>query len=376
MRKLFIAGLFFALILLGSGCFTSNDPTSPGTVPDNQPETGIDLDSPTGGLTFADEEPAFGEPDLYKTYDNALTYDDPYRAREEVREMERRRGARIYRFRAVWGHLLRAFDHSTNTDYCTIDWTGTLQMEGGVIIIEKIIAFDPNDYVRRIDRSTIGWVSHTGPHIDGIQVKIVCPPYQPEDSLTNVRPDPAPVLVMRTGPYSARFTLEELKYMQFIRYVDRCGNGISINSHIIPPHCPHGHLMGGWRSVEPDTIMSPDSSETRGIVHGVFRGVWIGQHGHIAGHLRGVYGVNSDGEHVFYGKYIDESGRFMGITRGNYGPSPAIDAENSYTHGWFEGVWIGKDRLVKGRLKGHWAADRPGFGFFHGVWGMKCSTVM
>ncbi|HUV35766.1 MAG TPA: hypothetical protein VMX58_02375 [Patescibacteria group bacterium] len=373
MKKLFAASLFL-LIALVYGCrYTADDPTSPGTVPDNQPATVVDLDAPTGGFSFADEDPVFGESEIFQSYDNEPAYDDPYREQERVREMERRHGARIYRFRAVWGHLARAFDDSTTAERCPIDWTGTLHVEGGVIIIEKVIAFEAADSVTRIDKSTIGWVSHTGPHVDGIQVKLVCPPPSPPDGTSNGMPEP--VLVFETGPYTARFTPEQLMSLNIVQPVDRCGNGISINSHIILPSCPRGHLMGGWKSVEPDTIISPDSTGTRGVVHGVFRGIWIGRHGYAVGHLKGVYGVNSAGERVFFGKYIDEDGRFMSILRGHYGAVPAIDAGDACMHGWFEGVWLGKDLVMKGRLKGHWAADEPGVGFFHGVWGMNCSGV-
>lgn len=375
MQKRFAVTFFVFLIVFGAGCqFTGNDPTSPGTTPEDQTETAINLDAETGGFTFTDEDPAFGEPDVYRRYNRERRYDDPYRERNRVREMERRPGARIYRFRAVWGHLARAFDDSTAADPCPVDWTGTLHMEGGVIIIEKVIAFEPADSMRRIDRSTVGWVSHTEPHIDGIQVRIICPPPSPADSTASVAVEP--VLVFETVPYAARFTLEQLRAMHLVQPVDRCGNGISINSHIVPPMCPHGYLMGEWRAVEPDTILSPDSTETRGVVHGRFRGVWIGRHGLITGHLKGVYGVNSAGERVFFGKYLGHDGGFAGILKGRYRPAPSIEAANTHPHGMFEGVWIGRDRLVKGRLKGHWAADEPGYGFFHGVWGMLCSDTM
>jgi hypothetical protein len=367
MKKHITAMLLLLLIVLGSGCqLAGNDPASPGTVPEDPPETGLDLDSETGGFSFTDEDPAFGEPEIYECYDKEPAFDDPYREVEQVREMERRHGARIYRFRAIWGRLARAFDDSTTSERCPLDWTGTLHMEGGTIIIEKVIAFEAADSVYRVDRSTIGWVSHTRPHVDGIQVRIICPPPPSPDSVSNV--EPAPLLVFETKPYTAKFTLEELKAMHIVHPVDRCGNGISINSHIVRPLCPHGHLMGGWHRIEPDTIISADSTETRGVVHGHFRGVWIGQHGLAAGYLKGVYGVNSAGEHVFFGKYVDRSGGFKGILKGRYGSAPAIDAANQHPYGWFEGVWFGRDRIVKGRLKGHWAADEPGYGFFHGIW--------
>ncbi len=54
-----------ALIAVFPGCFLSEDsPISPEPVPE-VPATVINLDSPTGGFTTADEAPAFGEPEAY-----------------------------------------------------------------------------------------------------------------------------------------------------------------------------------------------------------------------------------------------------------------------------------------------------------------------
>jgi hypothetical protein len=371
MKQALIPLLFAVLIVLAGSCqFTGDDPVSPAP-PADQPETTIDLDDPTGGFTFTDEEAAFGEPDLFEAYQNETAYEDPYRERERVREMERRPGARVFRFRAVWGRLFNAFDDTTAAERCPLDWTGGLHMEGGIIIVEKIIAFEPADSVTRVDESTITWVSRTGPHVDGVQVKLICPPPRTDDS-ASVAATP----VLRTPPYSRRFTLAELAALHLIQPVDRCGNGVSINSRVMQRGCPHGHLVGGWRKVEPDTIFTADGTGTRGIVHGRFRGIWYSDGGFVDGYLKGVFGVNSAGKPVFFGKYVDRDGRFRGIVRGSYGIIPETDAADRFPNGWFEGHWIGSKRVVEGRLKGRWAVDEAGLGFFHGVWGMNCSTAM
>lgn len=375
MKKFLLAGLSIVLLVSGQGCqLFDSTPAAPEATPDDRSEAVIDMDSPNGGFTYADEEPAFGEPDLYTPLSNEEKVRDRYqeqeRIRERIRNWERLGGAKIFRLRAIWGHLANIRADSSVTDYCPLDWSGGLQLKGGIVVIERIIAFDPDDSLTRVDGSTITWVSHTGPHVDGIQVKLVIPPHHERDTLTCIG---EPRLVFRTGPFSRTLSVEELASLEMSEPVDDCGNGISISSHSVLPLCPHGHLMGGWRKVEPDTIVSPDSTGTRGVVHGLFRGVWIGHDGALSGYLKGYYGISSNGDHVFFGKYIDRYGRFQGIIKGNYGMAPCTTAEVERPYGWFRGTWLGRDRLVKGRLKGHWVPDEPGFGYFHGIWGMNCS---
>lgn len=386
MKRTYLAFLLIALLAMGSSCQLFNsDSDSPVEPPDNPTETVIDLDSPTGGFTYEDEEPAFGEQELYEPFMNETAVEDTYESDPEIQNMIRHRLVKMYRLRALWGRLAIAYEDTLSEECCPVDWTGVMHLEGGAILIEKLIAFDPKDSVERIDRSTISWVSHTCPHVDGIQVRLIVPP-GPQDSN---RVDAAePTLTIRTGPYSKTFTLYELEALNIMVPVDRCGNGISLNSHIIPPYCPHGYLVGAWRNIEPDTIFPPDTNSVIGVapadsnetgekvILGVFRGIWISERGRMAGYLRGVYGINSAGERVFFGKYIDFHGRFCGILRGTYGVDPTLGSACVHQHGWFQGIWMGRDETVHGRLKGHWTAGRCGRGYFHGVWGMDCSNLI
>ncbi len=370
-----IKGLFgiiaIALLIAGLGC--QNDSVAPDAA---LTEQGIDLDSPTGGLSTSDEAPAFGEPDMFAAFSTEASFDDPIEKCGRADSLEAR-GARFFEFRAIWGRLADA--NVTNAvDPCPLDWSGTLHMEGGIIVIKKIIAFEANDSVSRVDSSTIAWVSHTGPHVDGIQVRLIVP----SDSLFCGACIPA--LTLSTGPYSKTFTMAELLALDVVSPVDTCGNAISITSVLTPPGCPHGQLMGAWKLTDLDSLTSADSLENGGVVHGVFRGIWIGKGGRIGGHLRGVFGLNAAGEHVFFGKYIDLTGRFMGILRGKGGlrGAPSLTggngngrdkgAEIKRPRGWFAGEWIDSNLNVQGRLRGRWIASEEGKGFFHGIWGMRC----
>lgn len=371
MRYGLYALLVAALAMLGSGCQPSSDGAVSSIPAGSESAQVIDLNSPTGGLTPTDEEPAFGEAGEFEALANEASVRDPYENDAGVQNMLRVRGARLFQFRAIWGRLPSLIDTSA-TDRCPVDWSGTLHLEGGIIVIKKTIAFEPADSIMRVDRSTISWVSHTGPHVDGIHVQLVIPA-RPVDSLAAIR------LELKTGPYSRTFTIEELVALNLVVPVDRCGNAISITSVLAPVGCPHGQLMGGWKATPPDTVSQPDSTNAGGVVQGVFRGVWVGAHGLISGHLKGVYGLNSSGERVFFGKYIDSKGRFMGILRGTFGPSGemALDEDPNGNvrrpHGRFAGEWIDGKVNVQGRLRGHWIAAEDGRGLFHGVWGMRCS---
>jgi len=366
MRSSLLVLFAVSLLIIAPGCrLTEDTSSSPGSVP--PPDEGmIDLDSPTGGLTTSNEAPAFGESSKYEMLADERPIDDPIESSFEYRNALRAGGARVFDFRALWGHLARIVD-STATGPCPLDWSGSLRLEGGIIAIEKAIAFEPDDSLMRVDRSTIRWISHTGPHVDGIQVKLVVPPPLPADSTGVDRPDPR--LILTTPLYRRTFTLDELIALNLVVPVDRCGNGISMTSILVPLRCPHGHLAGAWETAAPDTTESGD------IILGVFRGIWIGNRGIIAGHLRGFYGLNSAGKKVFFGKYIDLDGTFQGILRGTFGRNPECATDDIRPRGWFIGEWMAENTAIQGRLKGHWIADREaGAGLFHGNWGMRCST--
>ncbi len=373
MTKGLLAILASVLLIAGFGC--QNDSTPPSSA---LPEQGIDLNSPTGGLSTSNEAPAFGEPGKFAVLSNEKCVDDPYGDDMDCDDSLRARGAKLYEFRAIWGRLAEMRD-STLANPCPLDWSGTLHMDGGVIVIEKTIAFEADDSISRVDSSTISWVSNTGPGVDGIHVKLVVP------SDSSFCGGCTPMLELSTGPYSRTFTLDELFALNMVSPVDTCGNAMSITSVLEPLGCPHGQLMGAWELLPSDSLTPADSLETGGTVLGVLRGVWFARGGLIRGHVKGVFGLNSAGESVFFGKYIDLTGRFMGIVRGTYAsktPPVALDGGNGRggdkhrelkrDRGRFAGEWIDASVNVQGRLKGRWISSETGKGYFHGIWGMRC----
>jgi hypothetical protein len=374
--------LVFAMI--ASGCDSvSDDPAAPDNTGD-LPVQIVDMDSPTGGFTETDEEPMFGEPEAYMELGVGEEEDDdfrdPLREEQHVRELERRHGVKIYRFRALWGRMACAVDDSLVTDECcTVDWSGGMALEGGVIVIEKVIRFDALDEIARTGPNTIRWKSMTCPHVDGVQVRLIVPPPPPPDS-TSVEPAdepvPQPTLRIVAGPYERTFTLDELERLRLMQPVDRCNNYMSIASHRIEPGCPKGYLLGAWNRLEtPDTLYNEETGEMRGVVHGRFKGIWIGDRGWAVGYLRGIYGVNSAGEQKFFGKYTNPKGEFMGILSGNWNVYPTFAYDPLNEMGGFEGYWHGRNHEAKGRVKGEWITA-GGRGFFKGVWGMLCDERM
>jgi hypothetical protein len=382
MNRILALGLIVSFVLIASGCqLFESDPGAPEEISTEPTTMTIDMDSPTGGLTETDESPAFGRPEEFSFMDSEADYADPVMSREQITNMEREHRVRIYRLRAVWGRMVNAAQDTSVTDCCTVDWSGGMHVAGGVIIIEKLIFFDYHDSVTRVDRSSIRWNSKTCPHIDGIQVKIIVPdPARTDTTAAEAAPgiEPEPHLVLKAGPYDRTFTLDELEALKIMEPVDRCNNYIAIGSHAVNPGCPHGYLVGRWmKAAEPDTIINPETGETRGIVLGHFRGIWVSETGRAAGHLRGFFGLNSQGEHKFFGKYISRSGCFRGIIVGDYGPDPAISVTDAATvGGWFSGNWYGKNHGLKGRLKGEWVTADAGQGYFKGLWGKICSNAL
>lgn len=378
------------LLLAGlAGCDSGSGPAAPGT-----PVAGeLNLDDEYGGLTMDDEAPAFGQPGAFA--DELLAedteYTDKYDTDHEVSGIRNSRGTRVYTLRISWGKLIRLRDDdSTGCRYqeMAYNWDGALSVDRGAILLKKTILFENGDYIhKRSDRRTLEWSSTTGPHYDGILVQIIDPPASRPDSSGNADtpPEAAPnTLTFKTRLYSRTFTMDELARISEVIPIDRCGTAVSFNGFLVSDRpCPRGFLAGIWKPLPADSIPEPpvppdslsyaasDSTGGAGEIRGHFYGNWIQANGALAGHLRGVYGVNSEGRRVFFGKYIDLTGRFRGILRGTYGAmSEAMYAD---TAGYFGGEWIDRRGTVTGYLDGHWVSGRRwDRGMFHGKWWTDC----
>lgn len=360
----FLAGLALVAALGLAGCGT-DQPTT--TTTDGTPDdyTALDLDAEFGGLTATDEAAAFGDIALEQaaTAEADEVADDPLASDPQVAEFEALAVAaddtaapprpRVTFLRLVWGVLDSPVDSlgAVADGPELVDWSGRIEVDRGLVIVRRVIGFErPRDFLLpRADRSSVSWVSHTGPASDGLLIEILEPPV-PADSTGT--PPPPNRLRLRTPPYSAEFLVGDLAGLDATYPVAPAGNAIHLTG-FRPDRCPRGFLAGFWRA-------GSDSA-------GSFRGRWLGLQGRSDGFLRGGYGYDSAGNRVLVGKWISTSGAFRGLLRGTWEPLPEPG------HGRFDGHWVNAAGSVEGEFGGDFLAapERPG-GFFAGRWATRC----
>jgi len=347
--------LFILLAVSGiwmTGCSEDPSPTAAGGdlyTRDQVP----DADDPFGGYDFGDEDPAFGDPNLEAVFGEDDVYVDPFENDVAIRDFDRDREGnlrdRIF-LMITWGNL-----HRDSTIQHWTDWTGSLAVDNGAVLLKRVIRFEPQDRILpRTQRDLLEWESNTMPAIDGILVRIVaCPNPDVTDARADI--DSSNVTItFDTEPFTVSFTLDQLPNLKRAVTLDD-GNAVAFTAvRVSPDACPRGFLRGVWRH----------HPERPG---GVFFGKWISEMGLHEGFVKGFYGVNAEGEKVFFGKWISRAGRFRGLLRGRW------DTGGERGTGWFAGGWIGRDRRVQGRLKGEWRRnDERHGGFFRGVWAKDC----
>jgi hypothetical protein len=337
----FLVTLTLAVVLL-PGC----DVLSPDEEGSGQPAGSLEY----GSFTTADEAPGFGDTELLEEYPESQSYADDMEDDPDVRNGERSRGARQYALRLVWGNVERRDSSVSNDGSCPIsDWSGMLEIDGGVAIVKRLILFDRGDSIirPRTGPREVRWISYTKDHVDGLLLKIIDLPDPPRKETSNT-------LTITTPFYTRQIPLSDLEdYRELVVY-DDCNTISVVATEIEPLGCPKGFLEGTW-------VASSDTS-------GYFKGVWIGQEGTLMGHLRGVYEVR-DGLRVLFGKWIDRSGDFQGLLRGTWNP-----LENDQgPDGLFEGRWVDESLEQVGFFRGHYALC-PGdtVGTFHGRWIKDC----
>ncbi len=303
-----------------------------------------------GGFDTTGEVEAFGDPALAAAYAEEPEYDDEMENHPDVRGAHGN-GARQYMLRIVWGNIQRPDTAETGEPDCPVtDWSGSLEVAGGVVTVKRLIRFEwPRDHIvrPRWGPRRVAWVSHTAGHVDGILFKVIDVP------------DPHPTEIGNTVTITTPFHVVEIPladladYRDFIE-IDECNRLSIVATEAENMGCPTGFLDGGW-------IAETDTS-------GYFRGGWISSSGGRAGYVRGRYEMR-DGRRVLYGKWITASGAFGGLIRGTWTPAGGGDGPD----GFFEGRWVDGLFIERGVLKGHYhVCGDSGAGFFHGRWKMLC----
>jgi hypothetical protein len=344
-------------------------------------EMNIDLDLADGGLAPTAEEPGFGDPYfssfLTETGEVEVT-GDPLATDARVLEMERKRDAKVFYLRMVWGNHRRSPDVTEFERDDLIDWTGGAGVSEGMIFPLRTIRFERNDHLILpwlLDepiRNKVAWVSHTGPGRDGVLVKIVVP--TPNDvSLSEestgagdglTRDD---TFVFRTAALQLEFPLAAVADLDTTVMLDDT-NGVTFTGFDrddLDEFCPRGYMAGAWVRVRND--------ERQG---GYFRAAWTNALGRVTGHVRGRWGVTEDGNRVFVGKIIGRNGSYLGHLRGEWEPGD-VAGQGSYAGRWEIHRPDAVAPQLMGGVRGRWgASDRIEHGgFLRGVWKANCNRT-
>lgn len=353
LKRILVLTLLSGLLAFMAGC--SKDSASP--------EQELSIAQQFGGFTPTDEAPNFGDPDLTAGLAVEAEYNDIYLDSLDYDSVVNLPAINAYALRIIWGSP--CFD-STITELT--DWTGSLSMSRGGMILRRTIGFEPNqDYILpRTDRKLIEWVSFTSVHHDGIFVYLFVPPF---DSLLDSMAVDTPVTVtFDTEPFEFSFRLDDLSRLDTVFYLDDSVNVVAFRAFKITPRlCPGGFLEGKW---------GVDSTG-----QGIFKGRWISRNGMLAGYVKGIWGPDTlnDIPRAFYGKWIDVTGRFEGLLKGVYRPHPNWNADEtafSRAGGKFFGYFYDANANPLGALKGHYMMPRwfsdDGMGYFAGRWKTFC----
>jgi len=309
-----------------------------------------DVNDEYGGYNTRDESTGFGDEEMLGEFAEDQVYDDPFAT--DAPELGSVSDHGLF-LMITWGNLHRdaAIAHLT-------DWSGSLSIDPGAIVLKRTIRFEANDrIIPRTQREVLAWESTTGWGMDGILVRIIP---RLSDTSVDVAVDPEnTIITFQTDPVKVDFTLAQLPGLHRVITLDD-GNAVAFSAVKLPPvPCPHGFLRGAWHN----------NPERPG---GEFFGRWATADGEIKGFLKGIYGVNDDGQKVFFGKMIDRTGRFQGIMRGRWGNHPADEHG-----GWFAGHWVDRNLMIEGGLKGEWhRSPHCNGGFFRGMWAKNCEGTI
>jgi hypothetical protein len=356
-----------ALVVVGlaaNGC--SNNPSTPN---DTSLIENEDLNGATGGFNTQGAQPGFGDLALAGSGSSEAAAADPLETTdpEVAGWVTLPDSVHAYSVTLLWGTLRKdsaiqvgAGDSGQGID---TDWSGHAVVNHGALVARSRIAFEAQDHVvqPRTDRKRLDWVSHTTDSYDGIRFWV----YQRVAFGTNGSGDSLTVVA---GANTWTFLVNDLASMDATYVVGQTGNMFAIQAFRVETgSCVRGFLNGIW-------LFSTTSSTS-----GLIRGRVLGNRGEVVGHIRGFFGVNRQGDNVFFAKYISASGAFRGIVRGTWTDRGTETAETGQwalgRTGSFHGEVIDGSRNPIGVVNGGWHSRPNGTdGFFNGSWSMGCTN--
>lgn len=339
MKKTLLAAILLgALSALFLSACSNNEPSLPWQAEPTTDQDQVNINAADGGFSTSDEPVAFADADVANESGEDENVADAISSDTDTEAGLNSETIKSYILRITFG-LLEGDSSATEV----VDWSGYAEINKGTLALLKTVRFENSDYIHlpRQSRLRLEFTAQTRPHFDGLLLAVV------DNDTSQSAVDG--YFTFAAGSYMRTFAFSELDSLDLLEPVGASGHEISIVSRakeIIP--FSGGFLAGRWLKETP--------------TGGVFYGRWMNSLGTMAGHLRGIWGVNRFGERVFYGKFISLNGRFRGLLRGSWEFNLGEDG------GRFKGYWVDRYHKVIGTLNGHWKSGRPGDGkgYFHG----------
>jgi hypothetical protein len=359
-----LAFALLGLIALGLGC-SKQESTGPEDVYGPESQT-VDLNDSYGGFLAVDEDPAFGDAQVQVAANSEKVPADgfaglPATEGEQARNLDGNSQSVRYCLTVLWGDLQ---DPEWNEDGVPVEkgtpivWDGSMSLSFGAIKLLAVVDFEPgeDEILPRDRREDLAWHSTTTGYLDGVRVIILLP----ADSAGLQSPQ---TLALTVGEFSKTINTADLENLDELHEISDSAK-VSLHAFRIDPFSTQarGFCNGRWGRAADDSV-------------GTFAGHWIGgRDGLLAGYMRGHYGVNDNGEQVFFGKYVHADGSFGGFLRGHWEASGGMGLGNC-ERGSFDGEWVDEGGAAIGRLRGHWTRGAEGPGIFSGTWrGLRSAT--
>ncbi|HVV85283.1 MAG TPA: hypothetical protein VHE35_19610 [Kofleriaceae bacterium] len=324
-RNLCVATLFATAAV---AC-TSND--APPT--DDEIQSSLELEN--GGLDTADELPMFGAQAEFAAanLEGDVAADDATTNDPTVADLRDHAAAGARRVMILWGHLPP--DRGAPQQV----WDGRFALNRGALVVRREVGFEDRTdmLLPRPSTNIVTFASTTKPFVDGLVLEVL------DGDASNTAPQTI-TYTARAGGAPLVFDLAALANGPVSYDVGTDGDRM-IATELHADQCDHGFMRGRWNQVRPDM--------------GRMLGVVSDADGSPIGHLRGIWGVRQNGDHVLFAKFIGVDGHFRGIFNGTWGD------------GQFRGRWV-ISTGDHGLAQGHYAAGAPGTavvgGAFVGRW--------
>jgi len=333
---LWISALFAMLVL--SACSNNEQLTSPG---EELGEEALSLEKEFGGYESNDETTAFGDGDMADEFGEDEGVADTYATEAGMTDVLNPGTAAVDGVKACYVRITWGLLEGDSTAIDAINWNGSAQVSKGTLVVLRKIRFEDNDSIvlPRTDRQLVEFNSNTQPHLDGLLLAII----------DNDSTDEEGTFTFTAGDYSKTLTFSELDSLELIEPVGALGHEVSIISRckeVIP--FGGGFMAGRW-------VKTREHG-------GIFKGRFMSGNGAHAGHLKGIWGIDDNGNKVFKGKIIDMNGNFRALMTGHWG------YERDSEVGSFRGRIVDRSRDTIGIVKGHFKTGRAGSrrGFFQG----------